>query len=172
VRYYAPRNSHDNAAERFWAKVEMGDGPDACWLWTAYTEYDHGRFCHEGKRVWAHRLSWEWANGPVPPGLSVLHTCHVGRCVNPSHLYVGTQADNVRDRVESGRQPTAARGYDYWPRGDAHPNTKLTEADVVAMKRDWATGQFSKMELSRRYNCSHKTVRQIIKGETWGWLTV
>lgn len=91
--------------ERFWPKVEVR-GLDECWLWTG--SLDSGGYgqigIKDGERPGrAHRLAYEWANGPIPPGKQVNHTCDVRSCVNPSHLYAGTAKDNTRDAIERGR---------------------------------------------------------------------
>jgi hypothetical protein len=89
---------------RFIAKVEAGDG---CWLWTSQrTPEGYGQF-HFGRRGtppwYAHRLAWELSNGPIPDGLSVLHHCDTPSCVNPQHLFLGTQTDNMQDASRKGR---------------------------------------------------------------------
>lgn len=91
-------------AERFWRRVDKS-GP--CWIWTgAQGHHGYGRIGiggHDGPTVLAHRVAWELSNGPVPEGLCVLHRCDNPPCVNPDHLFVGTQADNIRDCKEKGR---------------------------------------------------------------------
>ena len=88
--------------ERFWSKVDKsGD----CWIWTAYKRPDgYGQFGFEGTQHKAHRVSWVLANGTIPEGLHVLHRCDVRECVNPEHLFLGTNTDNMRDMIEKGRQ--------------------------------------------------------------------
>ena len=85
--------------QRFWAKVKKTDG---CWEWTACcSSSGYGQICrggHSGPQVQAHRLSWELHNGPIPDGMCVLH-----RCDNPSHLFLGTIADNNADMAAKGR---------------------------------------------------------------------
>lgn len=95
--------------ERFWPKVAKR-GPDDCWLWTAQTNpAGYGQIgvgsLTDGTRgyAFAHRVSYELANGPIPPGFFVCHKCDVRRCVNPSHLFLGTQHDNMRDCSRKGR---------------------------------------------------------------------
>jgi hypothetical protein len=102
-------------AERFWSKVDR-DGPvpvhqpdlGPCWRWTGSVSgrYGHGEIGAgrrgEGNRK-AHRVSWEIHRGPIPEGVQVLHRCDNGLCVNPEHLRLGTQGDNMRDMSAKGR---------------------------------------------------------------------
>lgn len=83
----------DRAIARFWGYV---DKTETCWLWTANTLRGYGTFRADRRTHRAHRLAWELARGPIPPGLVVDHLCRVKRCVNPSHLEVVPQAINVR----------------------------------------------------------------------------
>jgi hypothetical protein len=101
-------------ADLFWAKVDKNGGvpahlPDLreCWLWTASLFVGgYGRFGAQR----AHRVSWELHHGEVPEGLFVLHRCDNPRCVNPGHLFLGTQTDNMRDMwaKRRGRRPRGA----------------------------------------------------------------
>jgi len=91
--------------ERFWARVKKGK-PDECWEWTASKNpkgYGWFRPGSKGCPFHAHRIAWRIANGPVPVGLCVLHRCDNPPCCNPHHLFLGTQLDNVRDKVQKGR---------------------------------------------------------------------
>lgn len=97
---------------RFWSKVNK---TESCWLWTgAKQDFGHGviNISIESGNKLTHRLSWEIHNGPIPDGLVVCHNCPGGdnpSCVNPAHLFLGTQADNIHDAIRKG-----TKGYLQW----------------------------------------------------------
>jgi hypothetical protein len=96
---------------RFWSKVRQ-DNPDSCWPWPGEkSDGGYGRFTVRGRRYRASRLAWELAHGPIPKGLLVCHDCDNPPCCNPKHLFLGTHADNVQDRVEKGRSPSVTVTY-------------------------------------------------------------
>jgi hypothetical protein len=96
------------AERRFWSKVRKKRGADACWLWVVQPRRDGYSQMWLGSRyVLAHRLSWALARGRFDQRLSVLHRCDNPRCVRPSHLFLGTQGDNMRDAARKGRTRSA-----------------------------------------------------------------
>lgn len=94
-------------AERFWALVDTVPNAGSCWLWQGQEDaYGYGairRDPADSSKAKAHRVAWELCYGPVPAGQCVLHRCDVRRCVRPSHLFLGTIADNIRDMYAKGR---------------------------------------------------------------------
>lgn len=96
------RKGEGSAAERFWDRVEQSDG---CWLWVAGTKNSgYGVFAPtHGEVHMAHRYSWMLANGPIPDGMLVCHTCDVKLCVRPDHLFLGTAKENMDDMRRKGR---------------------------------------------------------------------
>lgn len=97
--------------ERFWSKV---DKTQTCWNWTSAHDGRYGNFSFKGRKTKAHRLSFEWANGPIPLGMQVDHICWNTHCVKPSHLRLANQAENNQN-LSSPRPGTSSgvRGV-YW----------------------------------------------------------
>lgn len=87
----------------FWLHVDK-NGPNGCWLWTRYRQRQgYGWVCVQQKYYLAHRLAWEFVNGPVPEGLFVLHKCDNPPCVNPDHMFLGDHQANCDDKIRKGR---------------------------------------------------------------------
>lgn len=111
MRYIAGHNRDRPLEVRFWEKVRQGAAND-CWPWVGASD-SHGRGMFnvgktpEGRnrRCVAPRVSWEMHHGPIPPGMNVLHHCDNPSCVNPAHLFLGTQKDNIADMYKKGRRP-------------------------------------------------------------------
>jgi hypothetical protein len=137
-----------------------------CWLWDgALDAYGYGRFFAAGYQNKAHRVSYELFKGPVPVienakrhGTCVLHTCDVRSCVNPDHLYAGTQNQNLRDMTVRGRRRTSLPGMNH--------NVKLTPQDIPQIRRLHADGH-SYGSIGRRFGVDHKSIQHIIAGRSW-----
>lgn len=151
-------------AKRFWAKVRIA-GPNECWQWTGCTtQKGYGRFNVGGPIHFAHRVAWVIRRGPIPKGLWVLHTCDNRGCVNPWHLFLGTQTENMRDAAQKGRligRRTA--------RGRELPQTKLTERDVASIRRRYEAGERQHV-LATAFGITQPTVSKIIRKENWKYI--
>lgn len=109
--------------ERFWSLVnkEPGLGPDGdCWEWGGSKVKGYGSFSHNSRTIQAHRFIWQLINGPIDDGFNVLHRCDNPACVRPSHLFLGTQGDNVRDCIRKGRNSRNKRTH--CPQGHPYSN--------------------------------------------------
>lgn len=130
----------------------------SCILWTASKRgyYGHGHFWLNGRLNAAHRVAWELAHGPIPAGLCICHRCDVPACVNPDHLFLGTQADNVIDMIAKGRRADS-------PKGEQSGKSKLTEEEVRAIRASCK----SQRAIAREFRISRGAVQQIKNGATW-----
>ncbi len=141
---------------RFWAKVIKTEN---CWLWTAFRNGDgYGiiRINRERTRG-THRVSWELTNGPVPDGLLVLHKCDVPACVNPAHLFLGTNQDNTDDKMRKGRHHKIV--------GEQQARAKLTDASVRSIRQEKSNSTFR--ELAQKYGVSKSCIEFVVRGTTW-----
>jgi hypothetical protein len=131
-----------------------------CLLWSGAASEGYGTLRIARKKVFTHRLSWELANGPIPKGMHVLHRCDVRACVNPAHLFLGSNADNVADMVAKGRNSVGERN------GQAKL-TRLLVQDISCRLEAGETGT----AISHALGVSEKTVSSIKKGKSWGSVT-
>jgi hypothetical protein len=146
--------------ERFWSKVHKGDG---CWEWIASTQGGYGQIKIRGRRSMerAHRISWVMHNGPIPPGLWVLHKCDNRLCVRPDHLFLGTQKENMADCAAKKRIRGGA------PVGELHFKARLTEAIVLDIRARWAAGGVEQKALAAEYGVHPATISNICRGRLW-----
>lgn len=153
-------NYRGSPEERFWKYVTK---TDYCWNWIgAVTEKRKGDGHYYGliridrKPIKAHRFSYELHLGKIPKGLFVCHKCDNPSCVNPDHLFIGTNKDNVDDMVSKMRQTY----------GGKNPMAKLTEDDVITMrflkKQNWALPK-----IASKFNIALSTASQIVNNKRW-----
>jgi len=146
--------------ERFWAKVEKGKG-DECWEWMGWKQNrGYGQVTRGCKLVLTHRYSWQLAYGAIPEDKCVLHKCDNRACVRPDHLFLGTLADNARDAAEKGRMS----------RGEERPCAKLSEEEVLEIRKRFASGKFLQRELGLEFGVNQPTIGEIVRGDTWAFL--
>lgn len=157
VRRIPPLDRRDIA--RFWAKVHHG-AHGACWFWNGSGVPDGHGYMGLGHRphnqpYYAHRIAWTIANGDIPDGQVVMHSCDVPRCCNPDHLFLGTQGDNNRDAAAKGRLNV--------PRPN-HTRRKLTETDVDRIKMMRTTGM-TLAEIGKHFGVTKCCISLIVNGK-------
>lgn len=154
-------SKHDVA--RFWSKVNVSDRT-SCWEWTgSILPSGYGEFSINHRNCRAHRIAYEFMTGEeVPEGMSVCHSCDNPKCVNPSHLWVGTHIENMRDMDRKGRRRA--------PRGTERPNAILNEDDVREIRRRYETGRVTHLQMATEYGVHKTTITRIVNRQNWKWL--
>ncbi len=132
---------------RFESKV-YPEPNSGCWLWEGnISTGGYGRFGINYTRPYAHRFSYESYVGPIPDGLLVCHKCDVPACVNPAHLFLGTDLDNTRDMLAKGR---------------ARPRRKLSDDEVARIRADYTSGVHSQTALARSYGVTQSWISVLV----------
>lgn len=141
-----------SSEQRFWLKVEKTDN---CWLFRGgLTASGYGNFWTRNAKsgsISAHRFSYELANGPIPAGTVICHTCDVRNCVNPAHLFAGTYSDNAQDMITKGRQVIG------------HRKRKLTPDQV----RDIRSSHLPYSSLTIEFGISYNAIFRIKHRQTY-----
>lgn len=154
-----------NMEQVFWSHVAKSDD---CWAWTASLNrkgYGQFEFSVPSRRtIRAHRASWTIHFGEVPPGMWVLHKCDNPACVRPDHLFLGTNVDNVRDKINKGRQV----------KGIGHYCARFTEDQVRSIREEHIRGLSpgkmrvgSMRYLAKKYGVGFSAIQSIINRRTW-----
>jgi hypothetical protein len=131
-------------SQRFHEKFTSGPTLE-CWLWTgSINNHGYGQIRANGKLEYAHRTSYRLHVGSIPDGMCVLHRCDVPRCVNPSHLFLGTMAQNTADALSNNRLCS----------GERHPGSKLTDKEVALIR----SSQDSQTGLARQHGVSRSLI--------------
>lgn len=142
--------------ERFNACVEY-EPNSGCWLWAGPTSGKYGCITVGGKGLYAHRWAYEHFIGPIPDGLNVCHRCDTPLCINPAHLFAGTQSVNILDAISKKRfKPPVIPGPE-------HHNSKLNAELVLMIRRD----KRSSAKIARELGVSESAVVQARAGKTW-----
>jgi len=137
----------------FWSRVDRSKD---CWNWTGCkTHFGHGRVVFTRKEYLTHRLAYVISIGDIPAGMYVCHHCDNPSCVRPTHLFIGSAMDNVRDMYDKGRQHTH--------QGESHPMAKLKTGEAQLLNKLF--GKVSAKNLSKIFKVSLPLVYKIGKGE-------
>ena len=139
--------------ERFLKYVEK---TDTCWIWIGCKSAGYGAFRVNRKNIRAHRFSYELYKGKIPSKLLVCHSCDNPICVNPSHLWLGTNLDNQKDCIKKGRRNS-----------ENNRSAKLSWNDVHKIRRLYADKKYNGVELSRMFGLTHSKIYALLNFKTW-----
>lgn len=142
--------------QKFYDKI-TGEPNTGCWLWMGeWMPTGYGRHHPKTGRTGAHRFSYQAHRGQIPKGMFVCHKCDVPACVNPDHLFIGTQADNMADKARKGRTPDR--------HGEKHPLCKLKDEDIrkiYLLRKDG----LKQKEIAAIFDIDQSYVSQILSGK-------
>lgn len=140
------------AKEKLMSRV-LFDKETGCWIWKSNNKFRYGYIRINMKAYRVNRLAWEVFRGEIPNGLWVLHHCDNTKCINPDHLFLGTQTDNMIDMTIKGRHPR-----------------KFNEKIVRKVRKLYATEKYSYISLGELLGISATHIGQIVRKDRWGWL--
>jgi hypothetical protein len=167
------------AIAKFWSKVDRSGGATSCWLWKKGRfddGYGHYAICRNGriKSYRAHRYAYLIERGDIPSGALVCHRCDVPLCCNPSHLWLGSPAENIQDAQRKGRLATGLKN-GAWTKpmnrasngGERNGQAKLTADIVGEIRKRYAGGGVQQGHLAKEYGVSFQLIHLIVRGKIW-----
>lgn len=134
------------------------ESSSGCWNWTASIQNSgYGKFRVGDKMMSSHRVSYLIYKGEIPENMNVCHKCDNKLCVNPDHLFLGSQADNIRDKIKKGRQTNGEKAW----------NAKLTKTQVKVIREAHKNG-FQMKQIRDYFKISWTSISNIINKKRWG----
>ena len=157
MRYLPAPFTPEEARDAFMSRFSIE--PGGCWVWTGCrTGNGYGAFKINQRQVGAHQFAYLLFRGPLPQGYMVCHHCDNPLCVNPQHLFLGTQLDNVRDMFSKGRQPIRKGSASY---------SILKEAQVLEIRKLAEVPGIKRSELAKAFGVTPATIGSVIRRSNW-----
>lgn len=152
------KRTPDQVEQDFWSRATVG-GKDDCWEWIgSCNPKGYGRFRLNGFEDYAHRQAWRIKNGEIEDGKHVLHRCDNPKCVNPSHLFLGSNLDNIKDCISKGRNS----------KGERHQWSKLSEKQVLEIRARWVPRKIGlRDQLAKEFGVCVEAIYSIVTRRTW-----
>ena len=142
--------------DRLWNRTDRSNG---CWIWLGAKVTDgYGEIMVNGKQIRTHRLAWELTNGSIPKGMCVCHRCDNPSCINPKHLFLGTNNDNIQDRIKKGRRGGPKGGENYI-------SSKLKSFQIKEIRM--LKGEMSERKIAEEYHIGKSQVHRIVSKQCW-----
>lgn len=135
-----------------------------CWIWEQKKRINgYGCISVNNKTYFAHRISAVvFKNFDINSNLFVLHKCDNHECINPEHLFIGTQKDNIQDMIQKGRCSNR--------KGELNNRAKLLKEDILLIRKLYKNNIYSQHKLAKRFNITQQHISRIITNKTWSWL--
>ncbi len=152
-----------NTPQDFWNNVNIKEKDD-CWEWMGYLDHNgYGSISINNYPNRTHRYAWEIVHGCIPEGLCICHKCDNPKCCNPEHLFMGTVYDNTHDMIKKGRKVVL--------RGESNWFSKLTEKDVLEIRKLYSTGKYNQHKLGKMFNVTNSNIECIVNRKSWKHLS-
>jgi hypothetical protein len=177
--FYTWYKSRSAQIERFWKKVDKSPEHDGCWIWKgSFYPGGYGIAWFDGTNRNAHRIAYIITNGAIPNNLLVCHNCPGGdnpACVNPTHMFLGTNKDNMQDAMHKGTHAAGKRhGMSIDPsraqRGSARYNAKMSEETVRQVRSAYKNG-ISCAVLAAQHGMTVRSMFKVLSGQHWKHVT-
>ena len=141
---------------KFFSKVKKLK--NGCWKWVGgKNSQGYGCFRYKNKQMLSHRISFSWFVGVIESGMFVCHLCDKKYCVNPHHLFQGTQSDNMQDALSKNIIKS----------GEESSSSRLSKINVDEIRKEWISGNKTQREISNKFNISQSNVSFIVNNKTW-----
>jgi len=148
----ALKSRYGTPIQRFFDNIKFPSDLSSCWIWIGCNNGNgYGRLIIDNKKVFAHRFSYELFIKPIPKKMFICHHCDNPQCVNPDHLFIGTQKDNMQDMIKKNRCTYS----------------KVTIKEVLEIRKLYVLKDIAYKQLAKKYSVTEQTIKDIVNKKTW-----
>ena len=146
--------------KEFWKRINR-NREEKCWEFNGHRSWQgYGKIKFQGRNLLAHRLAWELTYGRIPKGKLVCNHCDNSSCCNPKQLFLGTNADNMRDMKNKGRRKNINTG-------ENNGRSKLTSKQIVKIRKMYNSGKYLQREIGDKFNVTQVMIGYIVRKDNW-----